>query len=135
MTPRGIAAAVVALVAATGATVGWDKASTDDTTRPGGGDSLAGATLFRTKGCASCHAGPDTSPIVDIGPDLANAGSWAGDRRPGMRATDYVAESVRAPGVFISPAFEPIGGPTEAMPLLEVSDAELAALVRYLLAS
>jgi hypothetical protein len=52
-----------------------------------------------------------------------------------MSAEDYVAESVRTPGAFISPAFQPIGGPTEAMPLLDVSDAELDALVRYLLGS
>jgi hypothetical protein len=52
-----------------------------------------------------------------------------------MSAEDYVGESVRTPGAFISPAFQPIGGPTEAMPLLDVSDAELDALVRYLLGS
>ena len=73
--------------------------------------------------------------MVGIGPDLSDAASWAGDRRPGMSAEDYVAESVRTPGAFISPAFQPIGGPTEAMPLLDVSDAELDALVRYLLGS
>jgi hypothetical protein len=42
---------------------------------------------------------------------------------------------VRTPGAFISPAFEPMGGPTEAMPLLDVSDAELHALVSYLMGS
>jgi hypothetical protein len=52
-----------------------------------------------------------------------------------MTAEDCVAESVRTPGAFTSPAFVPIGGPTEAMPLLDVSDAELDALVRYLLGS
>jgi mono/diheme cytochrome c family protein len=118
-----------------GAIVGWGTASTPDTTRALAGDSLSGATLFRTKGCASCHNGPETEPIVGIGPDLSDAGSWAGDRRPGMTAEDYVAESVRSPGAFISPAFVAIGGPTEAMPLLDVSDAELDALVRYLLGS
>jgi mono/diheme cytochrome c family protein len=91
--------------------------------------------LFRTKGCASCHNGPETEAIVGIGPDLSDAASWAGDRRPAMSAEDYVAESVRTPGAFTSPAFQPIGGPTEAMPLLDVSDAELDALVSYLLGS
>ena len=135
MTGRGVVAAVVALAAATGAIVGWGTASTPDATRAVAGDALSGATLFRTKGCASCHTGPESEAIVGIGPDLSDAGSWAGDRRPGMSADDYVAESVRTPGAFISPAFEPIGGPTEAMPLLEVSDAELDALVSYLLGS
>ena len=131
MTGRGVGAAVVAVVAAIGAIVGWGTASTQDATRAVAGDSLSGVTLFRTKGCASCHNGSETEAIVGIGPDLSDAASWAGDRRPGMTAEDYVAESVRTPGAFISPAFEPIGGPTEAMPLLDVSDAELDALVRY----
>jgi mono/diheme cytochrome c family protein len=135
VTGRGVGAAVVAVVAAIGAIVGWGTASTEEATRAVAGDSLSGATLFRTKGCSSCHNGPETEAIVGIGPDLSDAPSWAGDRRPGMSAEDYVAESVRTPGAFISPAFEPIGGPTEAMPLLDVSDAELDALVSYLMGS
>jgi cytochrome c551/c552 len=135
VTGRGVGAAVVAVVAAIAAIVGWGTASTQDATRAIAGDPLSGATLFRTKGCSSCHNGPETESIVGIGPDLSDAASWAGDRRTGMSAEDYVAESVRTPGAFISPAFEPIGGPTEAMPLLAVSDAELDALVRYLLGS
>lgn len=133
MTGRGVVAAVVALVATSGAIVGWGTASTPDTPGLAAGDPLDGATLFRTKGCASCHTGPDTTAIVDIGPDLSEAASWAADRRPGMSAEDYVVESVRTPGAFISPAFEAYVEPTEAMPLLDVSDAELDALVRYLL--
>jgi mono/diheme cytochrome c family protein len=135
VTGRGLAAAVIAVAAAIGAIVGWGTASTRDASRAVAGDSLSGATLFRTKGCASCHNGPETEAIVGIGPDLSDAASWAGDRRPAMTAEDYVAESVRTPGAFISPAFEPIGGPTDAMPQLDVSDAELDAVVSYLLGS
>jgi hypothetical protein len=72
--------------------------------------------------------GPALAGIV-MSASAASAGGWA------TGAEDYAAESVRTPGAFISPAFEPIGGPTEAMPLLAVSDAELDALVRYLLGS
>ena len=47
---------------------------------PSSGD---GAQLFRAKGCATCHDGPDsTAQFVDF-PSLANAPSWAGDRRSG----------------------------------------------------
>ena len=142
MTGRGVAAAVLALGAGTAAVVGWETVPSADTTQPAAatttppaasGGALDGATLFRVKGCASCHTGPDSSALVAVGPDLSEAASWAGDRRPGMSAEDYVAESVRSPGAFISPAFSPSGGPTEAMPQLEVSDAELDALVEYLL--
>lgn len=133
MTGRGVVATVVALVAAGGAIVGSGRASAPDVSGPAPGDPVDGATLFRTKGCASCHTGPDTTPAARIGPDLSDAASWAGDRRPGTSAADYVAESVRSPGAFISPEFEPYGGPTGAMPVLEVSDDELDALVVYLL--
>jgi hypothetical protein len=40
---------------------------------------------------------------------------------------------VRAPGEFISPAFASTGGPTGGMPVLQVSDAEIEALIDYLL--
>jgi hypothetical protein len=49
-----------------------------------------------------------------------------------MSAEEYLAESIREPYVFISPAFR-AGGPTTAMPMLDVSDAEVDALVNYLL--
>lgn len=132
MTRRAVVAAVVAVLAAGGAIVGSGRASAPDVAGPAAGDPLDGAALFRTKGCASCHPGPDTTPAVSIGPDLSDATSWADDRRPGMSAEDYVTESVRAPGAFISPAFRPYGGPTGAMPVLDVSDDELDALIAYL---
>ena len=134
-------AAVVAVAAAGAALVGWDTtpqssapaATATTTALPAAGDPLDGATLFRTKGCAQCHTGPDSAGMVPIGPDLSDASEWAGDRRPGMSPEDYIAESVRTPGAFVSPAFEPVGGPTSGMPQLDVSDDELDALVRYLL--
>jgi cytochrome c551/c552 len=138
---RGIAAALVAVAAAGAALVGWDTttqssapaATVTTATLPAAGDPLDGATVFRTKGCAQCHTGPDTAGMIPIGPDLSDASEWAGDRRPGVSAEEYIAESVRTPGAFVSPAFEPMGGPTTGMPQLHVSDDELDALVRYLL--
>jgi mono/diheme cytochrome c family protein len=93
-----------------------------------------GAQLFRAKGCASCHDGPDsTAQFVDF-PSLADAPSWAGDRRTGMSAAEYVTQSIREPGAFISPAWVG-GGPTTAMPQLGLTQAEIAAVVDYLLVS
>lgn len=135
---REIGATVVFVAAAAAAVVGWDTASVAPATAPVAGDVLPGATLFRVKGCASCHigpsgtSGPGTGPT--IGPDLSDAASWAGERRPGMSAEEYLAESVRAPQAFISPAAAP-GGPGGSMPRLEVSDAELDRLVELLMGS
>jgi mono/diheme cytochrome c family protein len=103
--------------------------------RPDGDDpaeALGGASLFRIKGCASCHLGPDTSPIVDIGPPLIAAASWAGERIEGLSAEEYVEQSMRDPSAFISPAYRPTDGPA-GMPVLQLSDAEVDALVAYLL--
>jgi mono/diheme cytochrome c family protein len=133
VTARAIVAAVVAALAATGAIVGWGTTSSPREPQPVAGAALDGETLFRTKGCASCHSGPAGESVAEIGPDLADAAVWAGDRRPEMSAEEYLAESVRNPGAFISPAHVSMGGPTTGMPELEVSDGEVEALVSYLM--
>jgi hypothetical protein len=129
MPRRGVAYAAVALAAAALSVLAA-------VARPdGGGDAeaLDGASLFRVKGCATCHLGPDTSPIVDVGPPLVAVSSWAGDRVAGLSAEEYVEQSLRDPSAFISPAFRPIGGPNEGMPTLLLSEDEIDALVEYLI--
>jgi mono/diheme cytochrome c family protein len=104
--------------------------------RPDGGDAaetLDGASLFQVKGCATCHLGPDTSPIVAVGPPLVAVSSWAGDRVDGLSAEEYVEQSMRSPSAFISPEYRPTGGPNDGMPVLQLSDDEIDALVGYLL--
>ena len=67
-------------------------------------------------------------------PSLADAAAWADDRRTNLGAQDYLTESIAAPGVFISPVFQPgQSGPTTAMPQLRLSSEEIDALVAYLL--
>jgi cytochrome c1 len=95
---------------------------------------LDGASLFHAKGCATCHNGPDSGAGISEFPDLSDAASWAATRVPGMSASEYVTQSIRDPIAVISPAFSSAGGPTPGMPTLALSDAEVAALVEYLLA-
>ena len=93
-----------------------------------------GRQLFHAKGCSGCHAGPESSPDLMTGfPSLADAPAWAGKRRQGMTAEEYLRESIASPGVFISPAFQPGGGPTTGMPQLRLAAAEIDALVEFLL--
>jgi mono/diheme cytochrome c family protein len=99
----------------------------------GDGAALDGAALFTVKGCAACHDGPDRTSMIGAGPPLADAPSWAGERIDGVSAEDYLEQSMRSPSAFISPAYRPIGGPNDGMPLLRLSDREIAALVDYLL--
>jgi mono/diheme cytochrome c family protein len=122
-----LAAGTIGLVAAALSVTAWQK-ETSVSASPGDG-----ADLFMRKGCASCHNGPETTARIGVAPSLADVREWAGTRRPGLSAADYVRESILNPPAFISPAFEE-SGPT-AMPSLNLTDAEVDALVAYLLAS
>ena len=93
---------------------------------------LDGASMFQAKGCATCHTGPDSTSPHGL-PNLRKASTWAGTRQPGQSAEQYLAESMRSPGVFISPTFERPQGPTTGMPTLALSEAEIDVLVAYLL--
>lgn len=95
--------------------------------------AMDGRALFQSKGCATCHAGPDSSSAMGAFPSLVDASTFAGSRRDGLSGAEYLAESIRTPSAFISPAWMGGAGPTTNMPYLEVSDDEVDALVRYLL--
>jgi mono/diheme cytochrome c family protein len=95
--------------------------------------TLDGRDVFAVKGCASCHDSPDTRARVGGFPSLADAQAWADERKPEMEAAAYLAESIAAPGAFRSPAFTGANGPTDAMPTLRLTTAEIDALVTYLL--
>ncbi len=118
-----IAAVVVVFVVAT-----WGRGDRSTAAIP-----IDGASLFQAKGCATCHRGPDTRPLFDGYPPLDDAASWAADRRPGMSAADYLAESMAAPDAFSSPAFLGGSGPSSSMPRLRLTSEEIEALVAYLL--
>lgn len=130
MTRVGRLAAVIAVVLAVFAIATWSE-STQSTV--GGDPPLAGKMLFQAKGCATCHDGPDSNSVMSGIPPLTSVIDWAGDRRTGMSAADYLAESMRTPSAFISPAFSGGQGPMTGMPDLNLSEAEIAALVAYLL--
>ena len=72
--------------------------------------------------------------MMGIGPSLAHAPDWASTRVEGMSAPDYLAQSMRQPSAFISPAWAGPDGPTTGMPQLQLSDEEVEALVHFLLA-
>lgn len=93
------------------------------------GQVAYGARLFVAKGCAGCHG---AGPVGLVGPSLADLAATAGTRRPGLSADAYVRESIRRPQEFSSPLALGTG---IQMPALEVSDAELDALVAFLLSS
>lgn len=120
------------ILAAFGGLVAWQREPSATSAMV----TLDGAALLQAKGCATCHDGPDSSAPIGAGfPSLADASAWAGDRRPNLSAVEYLSESIREPWAFMSPEFSPgNSGPTNAMPALELSEAEVSAIVEYLLA-
>lgn len=131
MSRAAIAAATASVLFLAAAVVAWQpRGGTSDSGRA---SPAVGATLFRVKGCSSCHTGPDTPSLSNGLPDLSDAPTWAGSRRPGVDAAEYLAESIREPGAFVVDGFRAVG-PVGGMPQLAVSDAEVDALVAYLLA-
>ncbi len=140
MTTPGIVAAVGAMALGVASIIGWGSTSPEPSPKRSSEPAAAsadldGAALFQAKGCSSCHDGPDTRSLVDGFPNLSDVASFAGSRKPGYTAEEYVAESIREPGEFLSPAFQGGVGPASFMPTLDVSDAEVDALVAYLLRS
>ncbi|MGD9703893.1 MAG: c-type cytochrome [Acidimicrobiia bacterium] len=132
MSRAGLLAAGAAITAAAASLVGWQTTTTAPAEAVDA-STLDGAALFKAKGCATCHAGPGSTSQIGSFPSLSDAPAWAGDRRPGMTAAEYIAESIREPAAFISPAFVPSGGPTAAMPDLGLTETEIDALVDHLL--
>ena len=137
MTRAGLFAACAAVCAAVASVVSWqtETVSTASTAAPAADPVRSiGAQLFHSKGCATCHDASGSTAFVGDGfPSLVDAAEWAGERRPGMSADEYVSESIRTPSAFISPAFRgPIAG-IEGMPDLGLTEVEIDALVDYLL--
>ena len=91
--------------------------------------ALDGHALFVAKGCSSCHTGPDSTSSTNVGPPLVEAAGWAGSRRPGTDAAAYLAQSIREPAAFLSPARDG----DARMPALTVTADEVDRLVNYLL--
>jgi mono/diheme cytochrome c family protein len=90
--------------------------------------SVSGALLFQAKGCSGCHSVAGVAEFASIGPNLTKLGDVAGDRVPGMSSTAYVTQSIRQPRAFTVDGFG-----AGVMPTFELSDAEVEALVGFLL--
>jgi len=104
----------------------------------GGGESADGPELLGEElfgdivvggkaGCTSCHSlesGDD-----GIGPSLAGVGVLAGERIPGMSATDYLRRAIVDPDSYVVEGYD-----QGIMPKgWDLSDSQIDSLVDYLL--
>jgi cytochrome c oxidase subunit 2 len=91
--------------------------------------TAAGEAVFRAKGCSGCHSAAGVTSLTNTGPDLTDLATRAAGRVEGLDAEGYVRQSVLSPQAFIVSGFET----PFSMPMLTVSDAELDAIVAFLL--
>ena len=125
MTARALGLLAAGALAAGGGLLTISSGDAADTVAPP--PAQDGAALFRAKGCATCHTGPDSTSDVGVGPELDDLAVTAADRVPGGAIDDYVRRSILDPQAFIA------AGSYTGMPTLAVTPEELDALVAYLL--
>ena len=89
----------------------------------------SGEQIFTAAGCAGCHTFTPAGSTGNIGPNLDDLASAAGDREPGKSAEDYIRESLTQPDAFLAEGFG------NAMPSYEgrLTDEQVQAIVDYLL--
>ena len=89
----------------------------------------SGEQIFTAAGCAGCHTFGPAGSTGNIGPNLDELASAAGDREPGTSAEDYIRESLTQPDAFLAEGFG------NAMPSYEgrLTDEQIQAIVDYLL--
>ena len=98
------------------------------------GPSEAALAAINAGGCTACHTIPDIPGAVGrLGPNLANIGVDAAGRRDGYTAEEYIHESIVEPNAFTAPDCP--DGPCAAglMPVLPLDEAQVEAIVTYLL--
>jgi len=98
--------------------------STDETRAA---PTLDGRSLFQAKGCVGCHQRGGLGQ-VQVGPPLGGLRSWAGTRVAGLTREEYIRQSITEPQAYLVSGYQGI-----EMPTLPLSDAELEALVEFLL--
>lgn len=108
---RALVGLTVTLALATGSVLVY---ATEDRAQ-----AVDGETLFQAKGCVGCHQRGGLGEL-QIGPNLTALSERA--------TADYVRQSITDPQ-----AYRVSGYPSPDMPTLDLTDAELDALVEFLL--
>ena len=84
-------------------------------------DTAAAPALLSEKACLACHNLPSLAPSLEL------ARAFAPSRRPPLDAATYLYEALVYPNAHIVPGYNP------TMPITPLDDAELGAILAYLL--
>lgn len=88
-----------------------------------------GEVLYEGFGCVGCHSLAKVGANGKVGPSHDRLGDYAGRRKAGLNAEQYVKESVRRPDAFVVEGFEPF---MSGLPLTTMSNEDLDALTDWL---
>jgi len=97
-----------------------------------------GASVYQAKGCIGCHQLDAVGAVGAVGPTHNGMGATAEARiaapdytGTATTAEEYIIESIRNPGAYIVPNYP--AGVMQPYPPEQINDAELDALVQFLL--
>ncbi|PKL79954.1 MAG: hypothetical protein CVV27_01090 [Candidatus Melainabacteria bacterium HGW-Melainabacteria-1] len=94
-----------------------------------GGNVEAGAKVFMSKTCQTCHAVSSVAGAVGaLGPKLDGLGKTAATRVAGKSAEDYIKESIEAPNAHVVEGFQPMMPPLRTT----MTDQEYTDLLAFL---
>lgn len=125
-----VAVAALSMAVLLTACGGTDTSGPEPTGAARSGEELFSQRILGSNaGCITCHSlDPDTRLV---GPSIAGVAARAGSRVPGLRAEDYLRQSIVEPSAFVVDGFEDGKMPADWEEML--SPEEVEALVAYLL--
>ncbi|HEY3920875.1 MAG TPA: cytochrome c [Gaiellaceae bacterium] len=102
------------------------QGATGTTTTATAGNAAAGKTQFTSSGCVACHTFKPAGATAKIGPDLDNLAAYAAKANQPVDA--FATSAIENP----PPSYVPPGFPTNTMPKLPLTPAQVANLVAFL---
>ena len=125
-----VTVAALSMAVLLGACGGTDSSGPEPTGTARLGEELFSQRILGSNaGCITCHSlDPDTRLV---GPSIAGVAGRAGSRVPGLRAADYLRQSIVEPSAFVVDGFEDGKMPADWEEML--TPGEVEGLVAYLL--
>ena len=104
----------------------WIQSQTKATASPN--PSVSGAAVFKNNPCGSCHTLAAAGTTAKVGPDLDKLPQYA--QTAGKPLADFISESITDPNAYTEKGY-----PKNVMPPFNLPQAQLDALVQYLIQS
>lgn len=120
---RRLATAVIAVIAVVGSSCGTDDAGPPPNLSRA---AVVGWETVRAKGCTSCHGADGAGRTGPAWVGIAGSERTLDDGTTVVADRDYLIRSI------VDPQSDQVAGYTIRMPLVDLTDAEVASIVAYL---